>query len=744
MSFDEDIFGFDNMDDDDYSLESILAEYKGSAFIAGESRLSKDELEKQARAIIEEYTHVSAPETALSEIPGEVPEQVAAERTEAAPKKKVKPRRGEIVKKEPLPPKERKAKSGIEKGIREVEEKLQRVSEVEVKQSAMFSHRELTEDEQEFFGVGKYSRDVPDEELSADAEKTIKKERERRERKQKIKTKRAAEKVEDKEPVPHKELSPTDAQRVYGSGIESLRLRMIPVFILCIIMTYVTFASDKLVNLNAAISDGFLHNIVLGGGLLIVMLIALDIVVMGVMNPFRGKFGAETLAVASGVFALADVISQTVFGTVEFGAPYCAAAAFSIFGAMWGTLKGRKAFNLTFKMAAQTKVPTVVSAEWEKADEGAVITKNLGSAKGFVDKSTERDAAEAAYNRLAPILLAAAVVFAGVCARMNGKEAFVHCLSGLTAVTAAFGALMIFNQPFFVAVKSIFNHGAAIAGWKGACDMKRAVGMVVKDLDIFPENCMTLNGLKIVAPISEEKVIAYTGSLVVASGAGTSKIFAELMREYACSLYRVEEFSCYESGGIGAYIKGSKVWVGSSAFMNLMGIRLPQNLDIKNAIFSAIDGELAGVFIINYLPSDAVQSALINMLHSKITPIFAIRDFNVNPTLIRNKFKIPLAEGEFTTFAARYELSQSGEQNGVPAAIMSREGINHYAELVRCGRRIVSATKFALGITLAGTFIGMILMLLMFAGGSFVAASAAHLLTYMLLWAISGYLIATF
>jgi len=742
VSFDEETFGFDNIDDD-YSLESILAEYKGSAFISGSSRLSKDELEKQARAIIEEYTRESVaadlPEQEISDTPVEMP----AIEEPVKPKKEKKPRRGEIVKKETQPPKERKAKRGIEKGIREVEEKLQRVSEVEVKQAAMFSHRELSEDEQEFFGVGKYSRSIPDEEVGEDAEKTIKKERERRERKQKVKVKKEAKAAE--EPKPHKELSPTDAQRVYGSGIESLRLRMIPVFVICVILAYVTFASDKLANLSGAVSEAFLHNVVLGGGLLLVMFLAGDIVAAGVVNPFRGKFGAETLSAASGIFALADVISQLVFGTVEYGAPYCAAAALSIFGAMWGTLKGRKAYNLTFKMAAQTKIPTVVTAEWEKADEGAVITKNLGSAKGFVDKSTERDIAETVYNRLTPILLAASVVFAVICAYLNGRDAFVHCLSGITAVTAAFGAMMIFNQPFFVAVKSMFNHGAAIAGWKGACDMKRAVGMVVKDLDIFPENCMTLNGLKIIAPMSEEKVIAYTGSLVVASGAGPSKIFAELLREYACSLYRVEEFACYESGGIGAYIKGSKVWVGSSAFMNLMGIRLPQNLDIKNAVFSAIDGELAGVFIINYLPSDAVQSALVNMLHSKITPIFAIRDFNVTPALIRNKFKIPLAEGEFTTFAARYELSQNSEQsNEAPAALMSREGINHYAEIVRCGRRIVSATRFSLAIAMAGTIIGVLLMALMLAGGSFVAASAAHLLTYMLLWAISGYLISTF
>lgn len=742
MSFDEETFGFENIDDD-YSLESILAEYKGSAFIKGSSRLSKDDLEQQARAIIEEYTRESSAADLPEQEIVEAPEDKTEAEEKTLPEKKKKPRKGEIVKKEAKPPKERKAKRGIEKGIREVEEKLQRVSEVEVKQAAMFSHRELTEDEQEFFGVGKYSRSVPDEENKEDAEKTIKKERERRERKQKVKVKKADKAVE--EPKPHKELSATDAQRVYGSGIESLRLRMIPVFVICAILAYVTFAADKLANLSGAVSEAFLHNVILGGGLLITMFLAGDIIIAGLVNPFRGKFGAETLAAASGIFALADVISQLVFGTVEYGAPYCAAAALSIFGAMWGTLKGRKAYNLTFKMAAQTKVPTVITAEWEKADEGAVITKSLGSAKGFVDKSTERDIAEAVYNRLTPILLAASVVFAVICGYLNGRAAFVHCLSGITAVTAAFGALMIFNQPFFVAVKSIFNHGAAIAGWKGACDMKQAVGMVVKDLDVFPENCMTLNGLKIIAPISEEKVIAYTGSLVVASGAGTSKIFAELMREYACSLYRVEEFACYESGGIGAYIKGSKVWVGSSAFMNLMGIRLPQNLDIKNAVFSAIDGELAGVFIVNYLPSDAVQSALVNMLHSKITPIFAIRDFNVTPALIRSKFKIPLAEGEFTTFAARYELSQSTDQgNDAPAALMSREGINHYAETVRCGRRIVSATKASLAIALAGTVIGMLIMVLMFAGGSFVAASAAHLLTYMILWAVSGYLIATF
>ncbi len=739
MSYENGPLDFENIDDD-YSLESILAEYKGSAFIQGSSRMSKDELEKQARAIIEEYTRGESAAESVDEAVDAV--EAVADSVPVPEKTKRKPRKGEIVKREVYEPKERKPKSGTEKGIRDVEEKHRRVSELEEKQSVMFSNRELTEDEQEFFGVGKYSRSEPDEELRDDAEKTIEKERKRRERKSRRKQNiTATEGTEQEEIKPRKELSAADAQRVYGSGIESLRIRMMPVVVLCVVLAYITYGADSS---GGFLAQPILRNILLGGCLLAVMLLAGDVIAAGIINPFRGKFGAETLAAASGIFALADAIMQIVVAENSYGTPYCAAAALSVLGVMWGTMKGRRAYNLTFKMASQTKIPTVVTAEWEKADEGAVISKSLGSAKGFVDKSTERDLAEAVYNRITPLLILLSIVLAALCAYLNSMDAFIHCLSGITSVTAAFGALLIFNQPFFQAAKSLFNHGAAIAGWSGACDMKKAVGTVVKDLDIFPENSMTLNGLKILAPMSEEKMIAYTGSLVVASGVGTAKIFAELMREYSCSLYRVEEFACYESGGIGAYINGSKVWVGSAAFMNLMGIRMQQNLDIKNAVFSAIDGELAGVFIINYLPSDTVQSALVNMLHSKITPIFAIRDFNVTPALIRNKFKIPLDEGEFTTFAARYELSQNSEQNGEAAALMSREGINHYAEVVRCGRRIVSSAKLTMGITLASIIIGMALMVMLFAGGSFAAASAAHVFTYMLMWAVTEYLVATF
>ena len=183
MPYDEKKTDMDTSGDYDYSLESILAEYKGSAFIRGQSRMAKDELEREAARIIEEYTGIkqAAPESSsaaekksdgLSEAEKQA-EQNAADSAKGAKAEKQqikdekKPHRGDVVKKsrpsaESAESGERAAKRGIGRGLREVEEKLQRVSEVEERQAKRFSYRELSDDEQEFFGVGKYSRTEPE------------------------------------------------------------------------------------------------------------------------------------------------------------------------------------------------------------------------------------------------------------------------------------------------------------------------------------------------------------------------------------------------------------------------------------------------------------------------------------------------------------------------------------------------------------------------------------------------------
>ena len=88
-----------------------------------------------------------------------------------------------------------------------------------------------------------------------------------------------------------------------------------------------------------------------------------------------------------------------------------------------------------------------------------------------------------------------------------------------------------------------------------------------------------------------------------------------------------DHLCCYEGGGLSANIRGDQVLVGSAAFMNLMDIPLPQGLNVKSAVFCAINGELAGIFALSYSLHDTIFPALEELMREKIGPVLATRDF---------------------------------------------------------------------------------------------------------------------
>ena len=74
--------------------------------------------------------------------------------------------------------------------------------------------------------------------------------------------------------------------------------------------------------------------------------------------------------------------------------------------------------------------------------------------------------------------------------------------------------------------------------------------------------------------------------------------------------------------------------------MNLMEVPLPQGLNVKNAVFCAIDGELAGIFALNYTLPDTVFPSLTSLLRERVGPVLATRDFNLIPAMLQQRFKL--------------------------------------------------------------------------------------------------------
>ena len=142
-------------------------------------------------------------------------------------------------------------------------------------------------------------------------------------------------------------------------------------------------------------------------------------------------------------------------------------------------------------------------------------------------------------------------------------------------------------------------------------------------------------------------------------------------------------------------IRGESVILGRSDFMAQMGVRLPREIKLPTGVFLAVDRELVAVFAIKYKASDNVDAALQAVLHNGICPVFAVRDFNITPALIKRKFKVNTKKRcLYPELSDRLAFSEEEhESSGRPAALLFREGLMPYAETVVGGKRMYGAVR---------------------------------------------------
>ena len=312
-----------------------------------------------------------------------------------------------------------------------------------------------------------------------------------------------------------------------------------------------------------------------------------------------------------------------------------------------------------------------------------------------------------------------------------------HIFAAVTAPCAPFAAIIAFALPYRTVARRLCQSGSAIAGWSGVSDIGKSKHLIVTDKDIFPPRNISIESIRILEGAYPDKVISYAGSVIVASGNCLAPVFSELMRKNNCALMGVEEFTCNESGGLIALVNGEEVLVGNSGFMSLKGIRLPQKLNSKNAVFVSINGVFVAIFTIKYVAVTSVQNALFGLLHSSLEPIFAVRDFNITPLMLRQKFKMSTEGFDFPAYSKRYAMSaaEPGDYTQI-AGIVSRDGLGPFVTVSSLGKRLYTTVQICVVLALLCAAIGMGLMFVLCAMGAFDSATVGNLLTYLLLWLV--------
>ncbi len=458
--------------------------------------------------------------------------------------------------------------------------------------------------------------------------------------------------------------------------------------------------------------------------LFVVMMFSAEKLVDGVTDIIKGRQGIETLNLFSCLATASAAVYGMLTGSAEAGMPFCAVSAFSLTFTLWGERVYYRALTETLKTAHAAAVPTGLVVTMCEDLNRSVIKKTTGLTDGFYNNLVEADITETIFKYAAPVLNVASLVLAFFSSVGQGQnQHFMHNFAAVMASAAPFSAVLAYAAPFNTVTRRARQSGVAVAGWGGADELFHSDGASIKDEDIFPAGTVTLSGIKIFEEIAPDKALRYTASLIIASRSVLSSLFTQLLTKEGLTKLGVDDFMCYE-GGIGGTVKGERVVTGSAALMNLPGIRVPPSLNMKNGVFTAIDKKLIAVFTIDYVPVKTVQNAMISVLRHHVRLLFSVRDFNITPVMLEQKFKGPGDDVEYIPIQDSYDLSDDTKLDTKrTAAILTREGIGPYVEAIISGRRLRLTSLVATILTLLTAAGGMIIMYTICMTGAFDAGA---------------------
>ena len=412
-------------------------------------------------------------------------------------------------------------------------------------------------------------------------------------------------------------------------------------------------------------------------------------------------------------------------------APLPAIAVLALYASLLGETARVRGLYDTFRIAAMGDAPYIVTVTAGGA------AKRTGSSAGFSNAARAADPYSRWQSVLLPVLFVASVVFA-VLATLESKQKllFLWNLSVLLASANLPAFPLACSLPLKRIAARLARSGSAVAGFAGADAIRRSNCVILTDGDLFPPGTVTLAGLKVFGEESG-KVISYAATMARAAECGLSQLFDDLLARDGGFRERVEDVDFYEEGGVSGRIHGETVLFGTMGFMRKRGVNLPRSLGLKTGVFLAVDGTLIAVFAVKYMPAENVDWALHALHHSRITPVLAVRDGNITPALLKRKFGTD-ARAVYPKLGTRLALSERG--GGRPYALLMREGLMPYAEVVLGSKRLCrSARRCTLLTILASTAATLLAFYLTFVG-AYSVLTPLSVLIFVLLWSLSALL----
>ena len=540
---------------------------------------------------------------------------------------------------------------------------------------------------------------------------------------------------------------PQQLAREYGKGLKGLHIRSALLCFLTLLAFYLVLEPMLPI---PSIPSPFVPGQPLlsysvkawAGAVLLAGALALswDVLANTVRRLAQHRVGMDTLLLFACVFTLADAVTAPwVLPRQE--QPYCAINILALALSLQGEHHRRRGLRLACRAAAASAQPYLVTLDDGKWNGRDTYTKHAGTVEGFGRQIQADDGAQRLFRVVCPVVLLGGTLVCVLTCLMDAQlQRLLWSLSAVLTCAATLSAPLVFSRPFHRVSRRLVQSGGALAGWPAVAESRRGNGILLTDLDLFPPGAVTLNGFKVFGSYSRERVIAYTATLIRASHSGLDRLFSDLLRTQGGILRQADRLCCYEGGGLSANIRGDQVLVGSASFMTLMEIELPQGLQVKTAVFCAIDGELAGIFALHYTLPDTIFPSVSSLFQERLSPVLATRDFNITPGMLWQRFRLATDRMDFPPVERRRELSDPEQSHSTTlTAVLCREGIVPFSESVVAARRLRRAVRVNAVLACLASLLGAVLACYLTAVGAFASISPLSVLVYLMLWLLPSW-----
>lgn len=537
--------------------------------------------------------------------------------------------------------------------------------------------------------------------------------------------------------TPKPDIPPERVARHYRQRAQSARRRLPLLLVICLLGLYFTLAGSLgWLAPERPLLCRLLAVFALSGELL-----CYDLLFQTVYDLFHLRFHASTLMLVSTTICVIDAFASAAEGS---HIPFCILPLLGWFGCLWASYHQSLAMRRTAKALQRGCDAYAVRSTPELWNGMDCITKTSGSATGFLHETESPDYASQLLQFYVPLACLGSLLLALVL-WLSREADFLRSLSALLTASTPLAAALCYARPFSLLSRRLYKNQSAIAGWHGAELLGGYQAVAIRDEDLFPEGTVSINGAKFYDHYDKDYVIGCAAAIFQETGGDLQPVFQKLAEDFRSNVGLMTSYRAYEGGGYGANIGQDIVLIGTIGFMRLMGIPIPDGSNLRQAVYVAINNELAGLFSINYAPSRNTRNGLDALCSQRhLINLFATRDFILNPSLLRQRFKLSGGRLEFPSIEERLHLSEEDlGLDGQRAALLSRDSFRDYSDVVAGGRNLYNLTRIGSIFALFSGVVGMVLIFFLSYLGADLSATVTNLLLYSVLWALPPLLITS-